>query len=143
MGTPSCKFEIIHDTLEAIENRLSVSELCRIAGVSRSGYYNWLASAAVRDEKEIQDKAENYFNFLTDGRIILLPGSTKNSPEVSAICKYLRAEDMVSLLRLYTLVFSFALIILGSSCFPYRGLLSISFYFLWFLFGQFRIHAFQ
>ena len=67
-----------------------------------------------------------YFNFLTDGRIILLPGSTKISPEVSAICKYLRAEYMVSLLRLYTLVFSFALIILVSSCFPYRGLLSNS-----------------
>lgn len=58
MGTPGCKFEIIHDTLEASENRLSVSELCRIAGVSRSGYYNWLASAAVRDEKEIRDKAD-------------------------------------------------------------------------------------
>ena len=58
MGTPSCKFEIIHDALEASENRLSVSELCRIAGVSRSGYYNWLASAELREEKEARDRAD-------------------------------------------------------------------------------------
>ena len=58
MGTPGCKFEIIHDTLDMSENQLSVSELCQIAGVSRSGYYNWLASANKRSEKETQDRAD-------------------------------------------------------------------------------------
>lgn len=72
------------------------------------------------------ENSKKYFDFLTGGRSISLPDSTKISPEVSAICKYLRAEYMVSLLRLYTLVFSFALIILVSSCFPHRGLLSNS-----------------
>lgn len=58
MGTPSCKFEIIYDTLESNENRLSVSELCKIAGVSRSGYYNWVASANKRAEKELLDRED-------------------------------------------------------------------------------------
>ncbi len=58
MGSPSCKFEIIHDTLAANENQLSVSELCQIAGVSRSGYYNWLAGAEKRAKKEAQDQED-------------------------------------------------------------------------------------
>lgn len=58
MGSPSCKFEIIHDTLAANENQLSVSELCQIAGVSRSGYYNWLAGAEKRAKKEVQDQED-------------------------------------------------------------------------------------
>ena len=33
------KFEAIHMTLQEEDNRLSVSMLCEIAGVSRSGYY--------------------------------------------------------------------------------------------------------
>lgn len=33
-----------------------MKELCQIAGVSRSGYYNWLASADKRAEKEASDK---------------------------------------------------------------------------------------
>lgn len=39
MGTSSSKFEIIQNTLSKSGNRLSVSSLCEIAGVSRSGYY--------------------------------------------------------------------------------------------------------
>lgn len=33
------KFEVIQKTLQEEDNRLSVSMLCEIAGVSRSGYY--------------------------------------------------------------------------------------------------------
>ena len=35
----SWKFEVIHNTLQEEDNRLSVKMLCDIAGVSRSGYY--------------------------------------------------------------------------------------------------------
>ena len=38
------------------ENRLTVSMLCEIANVSRSGYYNWVASN--RDLKEEQDRKD-------------------------------------------------------------------------------------
>ena len=40
------------------ENRLTVSMLCEIANVSRSGYYNWVASKKNRDLKEEQDRKD-------------------------------------------------------------------------------------
>lgn len=58
MGDSGSKFEIIHDTLIKEENRLSVTELCKIAGVSRSGYYNWLNSAEIRKEREERDRSD-------------------------------------------------------------------------------------
>ena len=55
---PRKKFEIIQDTLSAKDNVLSISELCRIADVSRSGYYRWLAAAESRAKREAQDQAD-------------------------------------------------------------------------------------
>jgi len=52
------KFEIIHETINKANSKLSVTMLCEIAGVSRSGYYNWVASEAKRIEKEKQDRAD-------------------------------------------------------------------------------------
>ena len=40
------------------ENRLTVSMLCEIANVSRSGYYNWVASEKNRELKEEQDRKD-------------------------------------------------------------------------------------
>ncbi len=40
------------------ENRLTVSMLCEIANVSRSGYYNWVVSKKNRDLKEEQDRKD-------------------------------------------------------------------------------------
>ena len=58
MGTPGRKFEIIRGITEDPENVLNVKDLCAIAGVSRSGYYNWLASETKRQEKEEQDRKD-------------------------------------------------------------------------------------
>lgn len=58
MGESSCKFEIIHETLNQRGNTLSAAMLCDIAGVSRSGYYRWVNAEAKRDEKEEQDRAD-------------------------------------------------------------------------------------
>ena len=58
MGVQSAVFEIIHESLMDHDSSLSVTELCEIAGVSRSGYYNWVKSAAVRDKKEAKDRAD-------------------------------------------------------------------------------------
>lgn len=55
MGTPVSKFQIIQEVLSQAGNLLTVSDLCRTAGVSRSGYYNWLHSADVRKKKEAAD----------------------------------------------------------------------------------------
>lgn len=52
------KFEVIQKTLQEDGNRLSVSMLCDIAGVSRSGYYRWLNAADVREKKEKKDRED-------------------------------------------------------------------------------------
>ena len=58
MGIPSKKFELIHGIVNTPGNELTVKELCSIAGVSRSGYYNWIKSADKREERERQDRKD-------------------------------------------------------------------------------------
>ena len=57
MEKPSAVYEIIYSIVSAEDNVQSVKELCQIAGVSRSGYYNWVASADKRAEREARDRA--------------------------------------------------------------------------------------
>ena len=57
MKEPSAIFEIIHSILqETPEERLTVREMCQIAGVSRSGYYAWQNAAARRKAREERDR---------------------------------------------------------------------------------------
>ena len=56
MGNSSTKFEIIHQTIMNDNNAFSIKELCEIAGVSRSGYYNWVKSSSVRETREKADQ---------------------------------------------------------------------------------------
>ena len=58
MNDSSAVFEIIHSIVSTPGNRLSVSGMCKTAGVSRSGYYAWVKAAPVRAEKEQQDRAD-------------------------------------------------------------------------------------
>ena len=48
------KYQLIHEAIRLDHNELNISELCRIAGVSRSGYYSWVDGASVRQEREEQ-----------------------------------------------------------------------------------------
>ena len=52
------KFEVIQKTMDEADNQLSVSMLCEIAGVSRSGYYRWVNAADVRKEREKKDRED-------------------------------------------------------------------------------------
>lgn len=58
MNDSSCVFEIISDTLGQSSNHLSVSALCSMAGVSRSGYYAWVRAAPARELQERQDRRD-------------------------------------------------------------------------------------
>ena len=58
MEYSSAKFEVIHSIVSQEGNLQNVKELCAIAGVSRSGYYNWVASADKRAVKEARDRAD-------------------------------------------------------------------------------------
>ena len=58
MGTESVIFEIIHESIHNNESMLTVSELCEIAGVSRSGYYRWKEAARQRAKQEAHDQED-------------------------------------------------------------------------------------
>ena len=61
---PEVKFAMIQTATAHDDNLLSISELCRLAEVSRSGYYRWLDAAPVREMREEQDKTD--FKLIVD-----------------------------------------------------------------------------
>lgn len=56
--SPGTKFRLIRNILSQEGNKIPVKELCAIAGVSRSGYYNWEKRQTFRDEQEEADRAD-------------------------------------------------------------------------------------
>ena len=52
------KFALIHEAIKQDDNELSISFLCEIADVSRSGYYAWVKAAPARQNRDDQDKAD-------------------------------------------------------------------------------------
>ena len=58
MNDSSCVFEIIYNTIQNSNSLFSVKELCNIAGVSRSGYYAWVKAIPIREQQELQDRAD-------------------------------------------------------------------------------------
>lgn len=57
MDSAGERFEAIRAELADRSNVLTVKELCELAGVSRSGYYNWMGSERTREAREEQDRA--------------------------------------------------------------------------------------
>jgi len=58
MNESSCIFEVIYNAVTRGETKLSVSRMCAIAGVSRSGYYAWVKAAPTREAAEEQDRKD-------------------------------------------------------------------------------------
>ena len=54
----SVKFQIIREMTMLDNNRLNITWLCKAAGVSRSGYYNWLSKEGARIEREAKDQSD-------------------------------------------------------------------------------------
>ena len=55
-AAPEVKFAIIREAVLRDNNLLKIGTMCRIAGVSRSGYYNWCASVEARRAREDADR---------------------------------------------------------------------------------------
>lgn len=100
------KFEVIQKTLQEDDNQLSVSMLCEIAGVSRSGYYRWVNSAGVREEREQKDredfelilKAYNQRGYSKGARGIYMCMIHWNPPVVMNLKKIRRLMDKYGLI---------------------------------------------
>ena len=59
MSTPErAKFQIIREMTSHDNNLLNIKWLCESAGVSRSGYYNWLSKEDARQAREERDRAD-------------------------------------------------------------------------------------
>lgn len=56
--TTQQKYQVIQEMTERDNNMLNISWLCEIAGVSRSGYYNWLNQKDTISQKEEQDRKD-------------------------------------------------------------------------------------
>ena len=52
------KYRLIQEAIRRDDNRLNISALCRVAGVSRSGYYAWIEAAPLRQSREESDSAD-------------------------------------------------------------------------------------
>ena len=52
------KYEIIDAAVHKENNMLSISKLCELAGVSRSGYYAWQDAAPTREKREDADRKD-------------------------------------------------------------------------------------
>ena len=56
--TTGAKFEIIRNATSRDNNLLSISKMCELAKVSRSGYYSWLEAEDYRRKCEERDRAD-------------------------------------------------------------------------------------
>lgn len=52
------KFGIIYDCIKNDRNVLSISYMCELAGVSRSGFYEWLKAAPARELRDDRDRQD-------------------------------------------------------------------------------------
>lgn len=57
-GKPSEIFRVIENMLDSEDNVLTVSQLCKLAGVSRSGYYKYKKTKPVRIAREMADSED-------------------------------------------------------------------------------------
>lgn len=55
---PGVKYEIIENMIKRDDNMLNIQLLCDIAGVSRSGFYDWRANKSNRQALEESDQAD-------------------------------------------------------------------------------------
>ena len=52
----NAKYAIIEQMLQREDNMLNIKWLCETAGVSRSGFYHYLQTADLRDQREQKDR---------------------------------------------------------------------------------------
>ena len=59
----NAKYKIIQETMGLHGNRLTISALCEIAGVSRSGYYHYLSTEEIRSQREERKRSSGFSSY--------------------------------------------------------------------------------
>lgn len=111
MNMSSGIFEVINNTLSNSNNELSVTELCKIAGVSRSGYYAWIKAGPVRKAQEIQDRKD--FDLVL--KAYKMHGYSKGAKGIYMALLHMDPPVIMNLKKIHRLMNKFNLI-----C-PFRG----------------------
>ena len=57
-ASPEVKFALIYEAVMQEGNQLKIDKMCAIAGVSRSGYYNWCGAADTRKARDARDRKD-------------------------------------------------------------------------------------
>lgn len=116
MNDSSCVFEVINQTAASAESKLSIAELCEIAGVSRSGYYAWLKAAPTREFREEKDRQ--------DFELILaaykMYGYTKGARGIYMALMHMNPPVIMNLKKIYRLMEKFNLSCPVRKANPYR-----------------------
>lgn len=116
MNDSSCIFEIIHTAVSKGTTKLSVSRMCEIAGVSRSGYYAWVKAAPIRKAQEEQDRK--------DFELILLAynqrGYTKGAKGIYMCLLHMEPPVIMNLKKIRRLMAKYNLMCPIRKANPYR-----------------------
>ena len=52
------KYQLIYEAIRSDQNELSISYMCKFAGVSRSGFYAWIDAIDARKRREEADRVD-------------------------------------------------------------------------------------
>lgn len=105
LDSPSAKYQLIYDTVHKENNVLMVTELCKLAGVSRSGYYRWVSAIPAREIRENRDRADfaiildayRHRGYAKGARSIYMQLLHRNPPVVMNLKKIRRLMQKYSL----------------------------------------------
>ncbi len=118
MQDSSYVFEIIYDTIQQSDQRMSVKELCDMAGVSRSGYYAWINAAPLREERERQDRCD--FELIL--RAYKMRGYSKGAKGIYMALLHMDPPVVMNLKKIRRLMKKFNLVCPQRGPNPYRQL---------------------
>jgi len=113
---PSAKYELIREMTERDNNQLNIVWLCEIAGVSRSGYYRWIAAEPERQKREEQDRSD--FDLILEA--YKFKGYAKGGRSIHMRLLHLETPAVMNLKKIYRLMNKYGLKCPIRKANPYR-----------------------